>query len=210
MRSRNEHDMSDEPTAYDRFRERYEEGRVTWDDPSPPPEIIALAAELAPGWGLDLGCGYGRAAIYLAQRGWTMDGVDFVPQAIAVARQRARAAGMAGRARFHVALASALPFLAPPYDLAIDIGCMHSFTEELLAGYRAELVRLLSTGGRYVLFAHLRGDEGAGEDAPRGIPEVTIMSLLENDFVLERVERGTTQVEDKPPWNSGWFWFRRV
>lgn len=202
--------MSDETTAYDRFRERYEEGHVPWDDPLPPPEIIALAEELAPGQGLDLGCGYGRAAIFLAQRGWTMDGVDFIPQAITEARQRARAAGVAGRARFHVASAAALAFLAPPYDLAIDIGCMHSFGEELLAGYRAELARLLSPGGRYVLFAHLRGDEGAGEDAPRGIPEATIMSLMELDFVLERVERGTTQVEDKPAWNSAWFWFRRV
>ena len=41
-----------------------------------------------------------------------------------------------------------------PYDLAVDIGCMHSFTEEMLAAYRAELVRLLRPGGQYVLFAH--------------------------------------------------------
>ncbi len=201
--------MSDEPTAYDRFRERYAEGRVPWDDPLPPPEIMALADALAPGRGLDLGCGFGRAAIYLAQHGWRMDGVDFVPQAIAVARRRARAANVAGRARFHVASAAALPFLAPPYDLAIDIGCMHSFTEEMLTGYRAELVRLLPPGASYVLFAHLRGDDEPGDDGPRGIPEATILSLLERDFVAERIERGTTQVEDKPPWNSGWFWFRR-
>lgn len=201
--------MSDLSSAYDRFAERYEAGRVPWDDPLPPPEIMALADGLAPGRGLDLGCGYGRAAIYLAQRGWTMDGVDFVPQAIDEARQRARAAGVAERARFHVASAAALSFLAPPYDLAIDIGCMHSFTGELLDGYRGELLRLLPPGGRYVLFAHLRGDGEEGADGPRGIPEVTLMSLLERDFVLERVARGTTQVEDKPPWNSGWFWFRR-
>ena len=91
--------MSDEPSAYDRFRERYEEGRVPWDDPLPPPEIMALAAELSPGRGLDLGCGFGRATIYLAYRGWRMDGVDFIPQAIAIAQQRAETAGVAGRAR---------------------------------------------------------------------------------------------------------------
>lgn len=202
--------MKEEPSAYDRFRERYDEGRVPWDDPLPPPEIMALADTLTPGRGLDLGCGYGRAAIYLAQRGWSMDGVDFVPQAIAVARQRARAAGVADRARFHVASAAALPFLAPPYELALDIGCMHSFSEELLLGYRAEVVRLLPPGASYVLFAHLRGDDEAGDDGPRGIPEATLLNLLGGDFILERVERGTTQVEDKPPWNSGWFWFRRA
>ena len=202
--------MKEEPSAYDRFRERYDEGRVPWDDPLPPPEIMALADTLPPGRGLDLGCGYGRAAIYLAQRGWSMDGVDFVPQAIAVARQRARAAGVADRARFHVALAAALPFLAPPYELALDIGCMHSFSEELLLGYRAEVARLLPPGASYVLFAHLRGDDEAGDDGPRGIPEATLLNLMGGDFILEHVERGTTQVEDKPPWNSGWFWFRRA
>ena len=202
--------MSDEPSAYDRFRERYEEGRVPWADPLPPPEIMALAAELSPGRGLDLGCGFGRATIYLAYRGWRMDGVDFIPQAIAIAQQRAETAGVAGRARFHAASAAALDFLVPPFDLVIDIGCMHSFSDELLRPYGAELARLLLPGGRYVLFAHLRDKDAAGDDGPRGIPEATILSLLGRDFALERVERGTTQVEDKPPWDSGWFWFRRV
>jgi hypothetical protein len=33
--------------------------------------------------------------------------------------------------------------------------------------------------------------------------------LLRGTFRLEHVERGVTQVEDRPPWNSAWFWFRR-
>jgi SAM-dependent methyltransferase len=201
--------MTSDPTTYERFQARYEEGRVPWDDPLPPPEILELAAVLSPGRALDLGCGYGRVAIHLAGRGWTVDSVDFIPQAIAIARQRAMRAGVSERATFHVASAAELPFLHPPYDLAIDIGCMHSFTEEMLIGYRAELIRLLSPGGLYVLFAHLR-DEGEPEgDGPRGIPEATIDQLMAAYFVLERVTYGVTQVEDKPPWNSGWFWFRR-
>ena len=88
---------------------------------------------------------------------------------------------------------------------------MHSFTDEMLTAYRDEITRLLRSGGQYVLFAHLRdAAEPEGEDGPRGIAETTIHDLLRGAFRLERVERGVTQVEDRPPWNSAWFWFRRV
>jgi hypothetical protein len=35
------------------------------------------------------------------------------------------------------------------------------------------------------------------------------MELLAGDFELERAEHGITQVEERPPWHSAWFWFRR-
>lgn len=201
--------MIDKPNPYDRFLERYEAGHVPWDDPQPPPEIMTLAAAFKPGRALDLGCGFGRVSIYLAQRGWSVDGVDFIPRAIEAARERAAAAGVGDSARFYVASAAALDFLAPSYDLAVDIGCMHSFNEGLLRAYRSELARLLRPGGLYVLFAHLR-DEGEPtiDDGPRGIPERIIRELLDDGFELERVEHGVTQVEDRPPWNSAWFWYR--
>lgn len=193
-----------------RFAARYEEGRVPWDDPTPPPEVVALAEALPSGRALDVGCGYGRAVIYLAERGWWAVGVDFVPQAIAEARRRAAAAGVGEWATFYTASATDLSFLAPPFDLVIDVGCMHSFTEEMLAAYGAEIARLLRPGGLYLLFAHLREvDEPEREDGPRGIAEATIHELLRASFRLERVERGVTQVEDRPPWNSAWFWFIR-
>ena len=193
-----------------RFVERYEEGRVPWDDPAPPPEVVALAESAPPGRALDVGCGYGRAVIYLAERGWSAVGVDFVPRAIAVAQRRAVAAGVADRAVFHVASATDLTFLAPPFDLVIDVGCMHSFTSEMLLAYGDEIARLLRPGGQYVLFAHLRDKaEPEREDGPRGIAEETIHGLLRESFRLERVEHGVTQVDDRPPWRSAWFWFKR-
>ncbi|HOU41878.1 MAG TPA: class I SAM-dependent methyltransferase [Promineifilum sp.] len=193
-----------------RFTERYEEGHVPWDDPLPPPEILELAETRPPGRALDVGCGFGRAAIYLAQRGWTVVGVDFIPQAIDEARRRAADAGVAERTRFVVASATDLTFLAPPFDLVIDVGCAHSFADDMLRRYSDELARLLAPGGEYILHARLRDSEAAGEERPHGLEVATLLALLADDFVLERQEYGTTRVEDRPPWNSAWFWFRRA
>jgi SAM-dependent methyltransferase len=201
-------------TTFQRFAERYEAGQVPWDQVMPPPEIVALAAELPPGRALDLGCGYGRTAIYLAQRGWQVDGVDFVPQAIAEARVRAEEADVANRARFHHASVAELGFLAGQedgepngrYQLAIDVGCLHALEEEARLAYRDGLLSLLEPGAVYVLFARL--EERQGEDGPRGILETAVTDLFLPAFTLTRSEIGLTVVEDKS-WRSGWFWFKR-
>lgn len=202
--------MTESQSSREKFQKRYDEGTIPWNDPDPPPEVFDLVAEHSPGRALDLGCGFGRTAIYLAQHSWIVDGIDFIPQAIEEASRRAIAAGVTEQTTFHVASATDLSFLDTVYDLVIDIGCMHSFTEEMLRQYRNEISRLLRPGGKYILFAHLRDEsEGAGEDEYRWIPETLIYDLMDQDFILERVELGTTQVEDKPPWRSGWFWFQK-
>lgn len=194
---------------YAKFAERYAQGAVPWDNELPPPEIIDLVEGLPPGRALDLGCGYGRTAIYLARHGWQVDGVDFVPQAVAEAQRRAAAAGVSGSSRFFVGSVARLDFLTPPYTLAVDVGCMHALDEVEQAAYRDELLRLLSAGAQYVLFAHIRDEADAAENGPRGVPETAVRRLFAAEFELEQVEHGITQVEDKPPWRSAWFWFRR-
>ena len=62
--------------------ERYASGVIPWDDDLPPPELMALVEKQPAGRALDLGCGYGRSSIYLAQHEWEVDGLDFVPQAV--------------------------------------------------------------------------------------------------------------------------------
>jgi 2-polyprenyl-3-methyl-5-hydroxy-6-metoxy-1,4-benzoquinol methylase len=50
----------------------------------------------APGRALDVGCGSGRDAIYLAKRGWRVTAVDFVDKALATAKQRVAEEGVEG------------------------------------------------------------------------------------------------------------------
>src|SRR6185312_13451966 len=54
-------------------------------------ELVEGPARLAPGRALDLGCGTGRNALYLARAGWETVGVDMVGYAVEVARRKAAA-----------------------------------------------------------------------------------------------------------------------
>ncbi|WP_420631487.1 class I SAM-dependent methyltransferase [Candidatus Leptofilum sp.] len=196
--------------ALERFTERYANGEVPWDDALPPPEVQALASSLPPGRALDLGCGYGRTAIYLAQNGWRVDAIDFVPEAITEAKKRAAEANVAGKIQFHVGSVADLDFLTERYDLAIDIGCMHALTQPQQQAYRDGLLRLLNSSAPYLLFARLQEPQGAEdeEDARfQGLLEEDILALF-TEFKLQRSELGVTEGSDYR-WRSGWFWYER-
>jgi SAM-dependent methyltransferase len=66
-------------------------------DPSPAPLLVEIADRLPPGRALDLACGAGRNALYLARLGWQVTAVDASSTAIARLREGAR--GLAVDAR---------------------------------------------------------------------------------------------------------------
>ncbi|QCQ92578.1 class I SAM-dependent methyltransferase [Rhodococcus sp. SGAir0479] len=65
---------------------RYAQAEMVWGAP-PNPVVVEFATSLPPGRALDLACGEGRHALWLATRGWRTTGVDFSPVAIEKARQ---------------------------------------------------------------------------------------------------------------------------
>lgn len=190
------------------MEERYASGEVPWDNPLPPPELMAVAEAMPPGRALDLGCGYGRTAIYLAQRGWEVDGVDYVALAVEEARRRTHTAGV--QARFHHGPVTDLSFLQPPYDLAVDVGCGHNLAPEGWRAYHAELRRLLRSGGLFLLFSHVlrEGEQAEGEDTPHGLDLEAFQALFEDGFRAERIVHGET-VMPQGKWPSAWLWMRR-
>src|SRR5262249_55986673 len=54
--------------------------------------LVAEVADLAPGWALDVGCGEGADAIWLAQHGWSVTAIDVSEVAINRAREASDAA----------------------------------------------------------------------------------------------------------------------
>ncbi len=144
----------------------YRFGSPRWDTGVVPPEVRRLVEEerLAPGRALDLGCGTGTSAIYLAVHGWDVAGVDFVPKAIAAAKRRAAEARVSDRARFLVGDVTALPDLGT-FDLALDIGCFHSLPRDRRARYAAGVAAVLRPGAPLLLYAFIQeGVPGVRED----------------------------------------------
>lgn len=75
-----------------------------------------IAADLPPGRALDLGCGEGGDAMWLAERGWTVVATDISPVAIQRATEDATKHGVAERIQFvRTDLADGVP--AGPFDL---------------------------------------------------------------------------------------------
>ncbi len=72
---------------------KYAEVESLWSA-EPNRVLVAEVSDLAPGRALDLACGEARNAIWLAERGWEVVGVDFSPVALERARVRAERAGV--------------------------------------------------------------------------------------------------------------------
>ncbi|BCI53543.1 SAM-dependent methyltransferase [Mycolicibacterium litorale] len=113
-----------------------------------PPEVFAAHAHAFPttGFALDIACGQGRTAVWLAERGMAVHGVDVSAVAIAHAAAAARDRRVAGRCRFEVAdLDGGLP-AGPPADVIV----CHLFRDERLD---AALVTRLAPGGLLAIAA---------------------------------------------------------
>ncbi|HUA41155.1 MAG TPA: methyltransferase domain-containing protein [Streptosporangiaceae bacterium] len=78
--------------------DRYGSAQQLWSG-RPNPQLVGQAAELTPGDALDVGCGEGADAIWLAAQGWTVTAVDISAVALdrAVGHAAVRGAEIAGR-----------------------------------------------------------------------------------------------------------------
>lgn len=127
---------------------------LPWHRERPPP-LLERAVERrgTPGRALDLGCGEGVYAVYLARHGYSVVGIDFVPAALAAARTRAEEAGVVLELREGDVLDS---HPDGQFDIVLDSGCLHHLPRGRVAAYRARLDEWLAPGGDYVLvhFAH--------------------------------------------------------
>lgn len=134
-----------------------------WEAPAVPRELVALVASGAARAGataLDVGCGSGLEAVYLARAGLSVIGVDSSRPGLELARERARAAGVELDLRHGSALA--LPVESASIDLALDRGCLHGIDREDRPAYAAEITRVLRPGGRFLLRGAREDDEDQG------------------------------------------------
>jgi SAM-dependent methyltransferase len=133
-----------------------------WDIGRPADELQKFVAEGKVGRCrvVDLCCGSGTDAIYLARQGFDVTGIDVSPTALGQARQKARDANVS----VHWVLADVLaPPELKPFDFLYDRACYHVVREQNLAAY-LDTVRRLSHPGTSFLLLAARLDEMAMEE----------------------------------------------
>ena len=131
--------------------------QVPWDIGEPQPELVELERSGAVrGAVLDIGCGPGDNATFLASRGHDVTGADGSPTAIAQARERASAKGV--DVTFLVTDATTLDGLDQRFDTVLDSALYHCLPEESRTDYAAALHRVTNPGAQLHLFCF--ADEG--------------------------------------------------
>ena len=114
---------------------------------------------IRPGRALDLGCGHGRNAVFLAQRGFAVEGVDYSQKAIDWAAERATEAGVTAawqcRSVFDIEIEPG------SCDLVYDSGCFHNLPPHRRRTYVDRVSAALKPGGWFALTC-FRPEGGSG------------------------------------------------
>jgi ubiquinone/menaquinone biosynthesis C-methylase UbiE len=155
-----------------------------WESDYPSPELAALvAAGVVPKRAriLDVGSGGGKDAIFMAQCGFRVVGVDISAAALKIAGKRAEDAHVEVDWRRGSALD--LPVEDCSVDLVTDRGLFHHLDEGERTRYAAELFRVLKVRGRALI-------RGANEvSAPDRFNPITEEAIRKH-FPSSRFKKG--------------------
>lgn len=128
---------------------------------------------------LEIGCGTGTDALWLAARGFTVTAVDLSSTAIERARERAREA----EASIDFAVGSFPPLTEPAWDLVYDCGCFHTLDAEERAAFAREVAARLRAGGSWLSI--MGSTDGPPRDhGPPRVSALEVVSVVEPHFEI--------------------------
>lgn len=133
------------------WNESYASGQLPWDTGQPEPLLVEFVTSgaVAPGATLEIGAGTGTNAIWMAERGFDVFGVDV--SSIAVERAQAKMEGRTLSCRFAVCdILASIPS-GGPFQFAFDRGCFHMFDEPgERQRFAAHIAAVLAPGGLWL------------------------------------------------------------
>ena len=173
--------------------------KTPWDTGITPPEIVAVieSGKASIGSALDLGCGTGTNAIYLAQHGFSVTAIDVSRRAISLATRKTRSAQLTDRVRYERGDVTMMRrwVLGQSIDFAFDIGCFHVLKADARRRYVTGLTGVLKPGAIYMLYAFEPQNDG------RGVALDEIAALFDPAYRLDGMRRGS----DRNGRGSAWY-----
>ena len=171
----------------------YQVDNLLWTD-RPNRFLVAEADRLVPGRALDLACGEGRNAVWLAEQGWQVTGVDFADVALEKARLLAEHRGV----QAEWIRADLFEYEPAPEAFDLVIVFYLQIPAERLRSILARAARAVAAGGVFLLVAHDSSNLTCGYGGPRDpaalyTAEDVLPALAELE--IERAEQVVRTVE---------------
>jgi methyl halide transferase len=168
------------------WEDKYREGNTPWDSGLASKELQRALSEhsIAPGRALELGCGTGTNAVFLAQQGFDVTAVDCSSLALEQAREKAVDAGV----RVNWIEADVQNFGAglQPFEFVFDRGCYHCCRRVDLLGYLQTLENVTAPGTRYLSLCGNANEQTEGQGPPR-VTEQEIRDELGGLFAIDPI-----------------------
>jgi SAM-dependent methyltransferase len=173
------------------WNERYRSSQRVWSG-NPNPQLVAEAADISPGRALDVGCGEGADAIWLARKGWAVVATDISSVAIERGEQHARDTDPAASARIEWRQADLLT--QPPEPGSFDLVSVQfmQLPPEPRTRLFSALAASVRAGGTLLIVGHHPSDLTTGVPRPP-MPELfyssdEIAGLLDGSWTVEASE----------------------
>ena len=167
-------------------------GQAPWDIGKPQRAFVDVSDRIG-GSILDAGCGTGENALYFADRGNEVTGIDFLAEPIARAKRKAAERGVAAAFRVMDALdLKDSQEFREVFDAVIDSGLFHVFSDADRRRYVEGLAAVLKPGGR--LFLLCFSDEEPGTQGPRRVTKKELYDAFADDWIVESIEPSRYEV----------------
>lgn len=171
------------------WNNRFLSGDTPWEEVSHSDVLAELLSEYTEGGEsiLEVGCGLGTNATWMAKQGYIVTALDIAPEALGRAGERANSEGVQIAFLCHDFLADPLPL--PPFSVVFDKGCLHSFNTESARNLFVERVKshLTADGIWITICGSTDTPEDPKEAARNGYPRMSatqIVSLVEPSFEI--------------------------
>jgi ubiquinone/menaquinone biosynthesis C-methylase UbiE len=143
--------MNSSYDEWDQIYRKYPLEELGWELGKPRPILVEFVEKelIRKGKALDICCGAGTNAVYLAKKGFEVIGIDISPTAVKFAKRKAEQAKVKIEVRVQNFLN--LPFADQEFDFVFDMGCFHHVKPEDRLKFIKGVHRVLKSGGDYML-----------------------------------------------------------